>query len=385
MKNNKAYIPLALYVHMPWCESKCPYCDFNSHPLKGSIPSDLYIETLLEDLASVEKFYYQRPFTTVFFGGGTPSLFEAKYIDTILSYLLRNGLLESDAEITLEANPGSSETKRFLEYRSHGINRLSIGIQSFNDQSLKNIGRIHTSKHAIEACSSAISAGFDNFNIDLMYGLPDQSLDDSINDLKLALEANPSHLSIYQLTIEPNTYFSKHPPTLPSEEKNWASRCSLIELAAEFGYLHYEVSAFAKKNHQCKHNLNYWLFGDYIGIGAGAHSKISARDSTYRWSRPRHPRKYMSISSSCLPANIKTLKPTDLIFEFFLNALRLKNGFQLDLFTQRTGLSNSTIKELISQAIADGLLINDKNQISTTPIGWRFLDTVLLRFLNTNS
>ena len=324
-----------------------------------------------------------RRFGSVFFGGGTPSLFDSHQIERILNYLDKGRWLDSDPEITIEANPGSADVSRFRAYRDCGVNRLSLGVQSFNDQSLSALGRIHNGRDAARACRAIQNAGFDNFNIDLMHGLPGQNTADALSDLREAITWSPTHLSLYQLTIEPNTAFAADPPLLPDEEVAWEIRCAVHDLAEASGFEHYEVSAFAQPERRCCHNLNYWEFGDYIGIGAGAHSKLSFGGAVYRWRRPRHPREYLrTIGADCTPDPGAPLQPHELLFEFMLNALRLKRGFDPRLFEQRTGLDWSRTQPLVETAVADGLLLADHARIRTTPLGWRFLDDLLQRFLS---
>ena len=381
--NTLVPLPLTLYVHLPWCERKCPYCDFNSHPLKADLPASDYIDGLIADLEAVGKTYPKRRLQAVFFGGGTPSLFEGNQIARLLERLDQRGWLDSQTEITLEANPGSAEADRFRRYRDCGVNRLSLGVQSFNNKSLRVLGRIHNGEEAKKACRAIKEAGFDNFNIDLMHGLPGQATSDALADLRAALDFLPTHLSLYQLTIEPNTAFAANPPVLPDEEVLWDIRCAVQELACKAGFEHYEVSAFARPGYRCRHNLNYWEFGDYIGIGAGAHSKLSVENAVYRWSRPRHPREYLkTVTVSTLPDTGPPLTAAALRFEFLLNALRLKAGFEKDLFAQRTGLDWKTEEPLFKDAANDGLLHLDESRVQTTPLGWRFLDDLLERFLD---
>ena len=369
-------------MHLPWCEQKCPYCDFNSHSLKGDLPDDLYTDQVLADLESTVSLRGSRKFKTIFFGGGTPSLFAPSEVGRIIKYLNETSVLEQNAEITLEANPGSADAARFEGYRSYGVNRLSLGVQSFNDESLRSLGRIHDGKQAANACEIAKKSGFDNFNIDLMFGLPDQNKQSALLDLESALSHEPKHLSLYQLTIEPNTAFAATPPILPDEEDSWIIRSAVQYEAQQAGFRHYEVSGFAQSDYQCAHNLNYWQFGDYIGIGAGAHSKMTIERAVYRWFRTRHPKHYMNPSAPQQTPQIGApIKQQDLLFEFLLNALRLKEGFRFELFEERTGLQWSSQSGMISSAVDDGLLEIKDNHVRTTPLGWRFLDEILQRFL----
>ncbi len=382
MRELASDIPLALYIHLPWCESKCPYCDFNSHPLRGVLQADRYITALLTDLDSTARFRAGRSFGSVFFGGGTPSLFGAADIGRVLDRLEREHLLGNTPEITLEANPGSAEASRFRAYRDCGVNRLSIGVQSFDNRALEALGRVHDNAQAHAACASASAAGFDNFNIDLMHGLPGQDESGALADLDRAIEAEPTHLSLYQLTIEPHTAFAADPPQLPTEEAAWDIRCAIEQRAAAAGFSHYEVSAFSVPDKRCRHNLNYWQFGDYIGLGAGAHSKITLASTVYRWARPRHPRDYLGKANSGLEIdNAMPVNLDDVTFEFLLNALRLKDGFSPELFEQRTGLAWQQLQPVITKAKTDGLLEESDDWVCTTALGWRFLDDLLQRFL----
>ena len=346
------------------------------------LQADRYIAALLTDLDSTARFRAGRSFSSVFFGGGTPSLFSAANIGCLLERLEREHLLDHVPEITLEANPGSAESSRFRAYRDCGVNRLSIGVQSFDDRALKALGRVHDSAQARAACASASAAGFDNFNIDLMHGLPNQDESGALADLDRALEAEPTHLSLYQLTIEPNTAFAADPPQLPTEETAWDIRCAIEQRARVAGFDHYEVSAFSLPEQRCRHNLNYWQFGDYIGLGAGAHSKITRAGTVYRWARPRHPRDYLNRADSGLEIdNAVPVSLDDVAFEFLLNALRLKGGFSPELFEQRTGLTWQQLRPVITKAKTDGLLEESDDWVCTTALGWRFLDDLLQRFL----
>lgn len=376
--------PLSLYIHLPWCESKCPYCDFNSHEKRNDFDERRYVRALIADLDQDLPRIWGRPVVSVFIGGGTPSLFSPEALDELFSALRARLAIRPDAEITLEANPGSSEYAKFREFRALGVNRLSIGVQSFNNENLRHLGRIHGRKEAIRAAESAHEAGFDNFNLDLMYGLPGQSLNDALEDLHTASALEPTHLSHYQLTLEPNTLFHLHPPPLPDDDLigDMQTRCQ-AELA-EHGYENYEVSAYAQKDARCKHNLNYWQFGDYLGIGAGAHGKITdAQQQTItRLWKLKQPRDYMDKSET--PARIggeNTLTPADAAFEFMLNALRLTEGFPLQLFTERTGLSLSLIEAPLKQAEARGLLTWDLHAIRPTAQGQRYLNDLTALFL----
>ena len=334
------------------------------------------------DLESTASLRGSRKFETVFFGGGTPSLFAPPEVGRIIQYLNDTSALEQNSEITLEANPGSADAARFEGYRRYGVNRLSLGVQSFNDESLRSLGRIHDGKQAATACEIAKQSGFDNFNIDLMFGLPGQNKQSALSDLESALSQEPKHLSLYQLTIEPNTPFAATPPVLPDEEASWTIRSAVQSDAQQAGFEHYEVSGFARSGYQCAHNLNYWQFGDYIGVGAGAHSKITIENAVYRWFRTRHPKHYMNPTAPQRTPQIgDPINQQDLLFEFLLNALRLKAGFQFELFETRTGLQWSSESGIISSSVNDGLLEITANHVRTTPLGWRFLDEILQRFL----
>ncbi len=387
----QALPPLSLYIHLPWCVQKCPYCDFNSHGLnsvKGvaarleSLQQEHYIQAVLHDLQASLPLVWGRSVHTVFIGGGTPSLFEPEVIEQLISQVRALLPLAPACEITLEANPGTFETERFKAFAQAGVNRLSIGVQSFNDEHLKKLGRIHNRDQALAAVAEAASA-FKTFNIDLMYALPTQSLEDLKKDLDTALSFSPPHFSIYQLTIEPNTLFAKYPPTeLPSEDTAYEMLDLITRETQKSGLHRYEVSAFAKKGHGCVHNLNYWQFGDYLGIGAGAHSKLSFAHRIVRQVRVRDPMLYMEKSKlqECL-AQHDEIRHQDLAFEFMLNALRLKGGFSIDMFFERTGLSPSSIDSPIQAGIQKGLLIREGNWITPSEQGFDFLNDLQSLFL----
>ncbi len=373
--------PLSLYIHFPWCVRKCPYCDFNSHESKGAIPEDNYLAALRADLETALPLIWGRRVLTVFIGGGTPSLLSAAGLDRLLSDLRALLPLEADAEITMEANPGTAEASQFKSFRSSGINRLSIGIQSFNSQHLKLLGRIHEGDEAVRAVEMA-KQHFDNFNLDLMYALPTQTVDQARRDIEKALTYAPPHLSLYHLTLEPNTYFAKYPPTLPDDETSADMQDMIEEMTGNAGYQHYEVSAYAQPGRQSRHNLNYWQFGDYLGIGAGAHSKISFPQRILRQMRYRQPQAYMEHALQRQPVQEENeVAPKDLGFEFMLNALRLAEGFPPNLFTERTGLSITAIDKLLKQAEARGLLYRDHMVIKPTEMGRRFLTDLQEMFL----
>lgn len=376
--------PLSLYIHIPWCVKKCPYCDFNSHESRnhnGEIPESAYVDALIADLELATPKVWGRKIKSVFFGGGTPSLFSAQSIDRILSHVRMLTPLEFDAEITLEANPGTVDTANFLGYKQAGVNRLSLGIQSFNNDYLKALGRIHDSEQAYQAITLALNT-FEQVNCDMMYGLPNQSLKDAVQDAQTAVQLNPAHLSFYHLTLEPNTPFYRTPPSLPDDDTSSDMQIEIEALLAHHGYQHYETSAFSKKDKQAKHNLNYWHFGDYLGIGAGAHSKLSYHDKITREVRHKHPKAYMEKAMQGNAVEREWIIPKDeLGFEFMMNSLRLIDGVQLDLFQQRTGLNIHTLEDAIKKAQDKGLLIIKQSRIQPTLLGQRFLNELLELFL----
>lgn len=374
-------IPLSLYIHLPWCVRKCPYCDFNSHEAKGSLPEQLYVSALLDELSLHNGLLTDRPLISVFFGGGTPSLFSPEAIQAILQGLKQHARLTPDCEITLEANPGTFEQERFTGFYAAGINRLSLGIQSLQMDKLKALGRIHDREQALRAMSFVREAGFANFNFDIMYGLPQQTVDDALEDIQTALKFNPPHFSWYQLTIEPNTFFHHQPPALPPDDTLWEMQQAGQQLIHSLGYQQYEVSAYAQPERECVHNRNYWEFGDYLGIGAGAHSKITDKQgNSWRMAQVKNPRDYLEAAKrrtmSKTPINEK-----DLIFEFMLNALRLTNGVSANLFEQRTGLHLQSIEPLLNQARERGLLSSDVKRICPTEHGKQYLNDLMQMFL----
>jgi len=382
------YPPLTLYIHFPWCVKKCPYCDFNSHAVKADIPEAQYIDALINDLEQHAPDIWSRPVESIFIGGGTPSLISAASIDKLLGQVRALSKLEPSAEITLEANPGTIEQARFSEYRNIGINRLSIGVQSFNNEHLKTLGRIHGANEAINACESAKASGFDNFNIDLMHGLPNQTTKQALADVKQAVKLAPTHLSYYQLTLEPNTLFAANPPDLPDDEALVQIQDAGKACIAEADFEQYEVSAYASKGRQCHHNKNYWLFGDYLGIGAGAHSKISfpADNSIVRHSKPKHPAEYLKTASTPERIRGQTLVSTeDARLEFMMNALRLNEGFDIKEFEGRTGEPIVAIRSMLEKAETQGLISRDLQRIKTTELGARYLDTLLQLFMPAES
>jgi len=386
MFNFPSLPPLSLYIHLPWCVRKCPYCDFNSHEAKDTVPEDQYVDALLRDLEQELPQVWGRVVHTVFLGGGTPSLFSPAAIDRLLSGVRARLQLEPDAEISLEGNPGTVDIERFKGFRDAGINRLSIGVQSFEPEKLKALGRIHGRDEALRAAEAARAAGFDNFNLDLMFGLPNQTIDQSLSDIKTAIELQPAHLSCYQLTIEPNTLFHAHPPVLPDDDSIWAMQQQIQGKLAEYGYRQYEVSAYARRGRECRHNLNYWRFGDYLGIGAGAHGKISdAKGITRTW-KLKHPSKYMETAGTpAATGGSQRLTPDDAAMEFMLNALRLADGFAPPLFQQRTGLPLAIIDAPLRQAEQQQLITCDREMIRPTELGHRFLNDLLLLFLPANN
>lgn len=381
--------PLSLYIHIPWCVKKCPYCDFNSHESRhanGEIPERQYVDALIADLEMATPKVWGRKIKSVFFGGGTPSLFKPESIDRILSHVRMLTPLEFGAEVTLEANPGTVDSAHFIGYKQAGVNRLSLGIQSFNDSYLKALGRIHDSQQAYDAVQLALNT-FEQVNCDVMYGLPNQTLSDAMKDAQTAVQLNPAHLSFYHLTLEPNTPFYRTPPSLPDDDTSADMQIAIEQLLAEHGYEHYETSAFAKPGKQAKHNLNYWQFGDYLGIGAGAHSKLSYHDKITREARPKHPKAYMEqagkpILDTDLANREWTIATDDLGFEFMMNALRLTNGVPISLFQQRTGLPIETLEKAIKTAQDKQLLTVFNGHILPTALGQRFLNELLALFLN---
>lgn len=375
-------IPLGLYIHLPWCVQKCPYCDFNSHA-NDRPPESPYVDALIADLDESLPSVWGRPVQTIFFGGGTPSLFSPDAIEQILAAVRARLRLSATAEITLEANPGTVEQDRFRGFREAGVNRLSLGIQSFDDTMLSRLGRIHDGAEARQAIEIAIEAGFDNLNLDLMFGLPSQTLEQALDDLRQALAFSPSHLSRYQLTIEPNTRFHHQPPKLPDEDLLWKMQQQGGTLLAQNGYTQYEVSAWSQKRKQCQHNRNYWEFGDYLGLGSGAHGKITHQGTgeITRIRKHRHPDDFMSRRRGSFISSRETLQSPDLPFEFMLNALRLTEGVNIERYTQRTGLMTETIAATLDELRTLGLLTDSRTQLQTTAKGQQFLNDVISRFL----
>jgi putative oxygen-independent coproporphyrinogen III oxidase len=394
--------PLSLYIHVPWCVRKCPYCDFNSHKAEEHIPETEYVQALLDDLEADLPWVQGREIQTIFIGGGTPSLLSVDAYKNLLAGLQEKVTFVKDIEITMEANPGTFEAVKFAGYRKLGINRLSIGVQSFADHQLKHLGRIHDGQQAITAIKMAKEAGFDNFNIDLMHGLPDQSQAQALADIQQAIDLGPTHMSWYQLTIEPNTEFFKRPPVLPEDETLWDIQEAGQALLAEHGFEQYEVSAYAQKDKQAAHNLNYWQFGDYLGIGAGAHGKVTdlvnapeslTASPVFRTWKTRAPKDFLNAATDdakeqgkSFLAGKESIQNEDIGLEFLMNALRLQQGFDLNLFEQRTGYPLTTIASGIDTAIEKGLLekhqLNDgSEQIKTSDKGSLFLNEILALFM----
>ena len=379
-------LPLSLYVHIPWCVQKCPYCDFNSHEARGGIPEAEYIAALIADLESALPLVWGRKVSSIFFGGGTPSLLSGEALDQLLTAIRMRLPLLPEAEITLEANPGTVEADKFAAFRAAGINRLSLGIQSFNPAHLKALGRIHDGDEARRAIEIA-AAHFDNFNLDLMYGLPGQTLGEALHDVETALAFAPTHLSCYQLTLEPNTAFAARPPELPESDICADMQEAIEARLAAAGFTHYETSAFAQPGRQCRHNLNYWTFGDYLGIGAGAHGKLTLHDGKHwevrRQMRWKQPKQYLAQIAQATPVQEEfSVEAGDLPFEFMMNALRLNEGFEPDLFAMRTSLPLVTIESELRRAEQQGLIERQLQRIAPTLQGQRFLNRLLELFMS---
>lgn len=370
--------PLSLYIHFPWCVSKCPYCDFNSHALKDALPETAYIDALLTDAAVQAPRVAGRRITTLFLGGGTPSLFTPDALSRLFGGLRSLLRIDPAAEITLEANPATVERGRFAEYRAAGINRVSLGAQSFDDGTLKLLGRIHQRADVLRAAEELHSSGLANFNLDLMYALPRQSLQGALNDVAAALALEPAHLSHYQLTLEPGTLFAARPPPLPDDDAAWEMQLACQALLASRGFAQYEVSAYAREGRQSRHNLNYWQFGDYLGLGAGAHGKLTGT-AVMRSAHLREPRRYLASAAS--GPDWRPVPARDLPFEYLMNALRLTAGFRLEDFTAATGLAPQAIASRLHDLAAEGLLETAAGHWRTTPRGFQFLNEVLQRFL----
>ena len=377
--------PMSLYVHLPWCLKKCPYCDFNSHELNRDVPQAAYLAALMADLEAALPFIWGRRIHTIFIGGGTPSLFSPASIGQLIADVRARLPLAPDCEITMEANPGTFETDRYHGYRQAGVTRLSVGVQSFNNTKLQALGRVHDADQARAAVTEA-SAAFDTFNLDLMYALPGQTLDELHDDLNQALAIKPPHLSIYHLTVEPNTYFALHPPTgalaLPDDDAAFDMLDVITAQTDAAGLSRYEVSAFAQTGHRCAHNLNYWQFGDYLGIGAGAHSKISFPHRVIRQTRYREPARYMTqaLAGFAVSSDVEVAR-AELPFEFMLNALRLREGFELARFAQRTGLALSAVESALTVAESKGWVERDFARVRPTERGFDFLNDLVALFL----
>ncbi len=376
-----APIPLGLYIHIPWCIQKCPYCDFNSHALKNDLPEAGYVDTLLTDLKQdLELLAENRPVHSVFIGGGTPSLFTAESLYRLLSGIRQQIPFSDDVEITLEANPGTFESDKFADFKALGINRLSIGIQSFQDKHLKRLGRVHNAAEAMAAIEMARQAGFDNINLDLMFGLPEQTEAEALADIETALSFGTAHLSYYQLTLEPNTLFFRYPPPLPEHDALYQIQQNCQQRLADAGFQQYEISAYSQPGKQCRHNLNYWRFGDYLGIGAGAHGKISRQfpGDIVRTQKAKNPGQYLQQDSV---RSVRAIEPQDLPLEFMMNQLRLQQGFELADFHQRTGLPASRLEPALSHCVKQGLLTIEQHRVFCSAKGWDFLDEVLAKFV----
>src|ERR1051325_54449 len=375
--------PISLYVHLPWCVRKCPYCDFNSHATHDNEPpAERYVDALLRDLAADAAPLNGRVVQTIFLGGGTPSLFPPESIARLLSGVRARVTISPNAEITLEANPGTVDASRFRGYVDAGVNRISIGIQSFDSEKLQALGRIHSANEALAAAGAARDAGFRNINLDLMYGLPGQNVTQALRDIETAIALAPTHLSVYQLTLEPNTVFHKYPPTLPDDDATDEMRDALIDRLTDGGYAQYEVSAYARTGWQCEHNKNYWQFGDYVGIGAGAHGKISQPKSVVRIAKTRHPDSYLrDAGTERARSTVTSLTPEDLICEFMLNALRLYHGCPARVFSERTGLPIEIVSAPLEKARNRNLVDVSAGCIRATELGRRFLNDLLMLFL----
>ncbi len=385
MLNFKEAVPLSLYVHLPWCVKKCPYCDFNSHEhVVDTDTEQQYVDALIRDLEFDLPNIWGRQIVSVFIGGGTPSLFSVAAIDKLMIALRARLNLHPGIEVTMEANPGTAEAEKFTGYRDAGINRLSIGIQSLNDSHLKVLGRIHDSKEALSAVAMAKSAGFDNINLDLMFGLPEQTVDEALADLQQVIDLNPTHISWYQLTLEPNTVFHARPPALPDDDHIWEMQQQGQALLASNGYNQYEISAYANDGKRCEHNLNYWEFGDYLGIGAGAHGKLTnvAEGKIERFSRHRIPKRYMELAGSDQAlTSSKALTRADLPLEFMLNTMRLVDGVPSNLFLERTGLPLSRIEDQLAKAENMELLDWSVQRLAPTTKGQRYLNNLLSLYM----
>ncbi|MGD8384012.1 MAG: radical SAM family heme chaperone HemW [Lysobacterales bacterium] len=376
--------PLSLYVHLPWCVRKCPYCDFNSHAAAGSLPFGRYVDALIADLEADLPLTWNRPLGSIYLGGGTPSLFPAAHIEALLGAVRARMVVRPDAEITLEANPGTVEHDSFGAYAEAGVNRVSLGAQTFDDGLLENIGRIHTAREICEALESLATSPIENFNLDLMYALPGQRRAQLRRDLATAIEAGAAHISLYQLTLEPNTAFAANPPELPGEDLAWEMQQRGAGMLAAAGYRQYEISAWARPGLRSRHNMNYWRYGDYLAIGAGAHGKVTlaAEDRIIRYAKHRHPRRYMrGTESGDWLAQRRDVEASERLFEFFLNQLRLKDGVSVDDFSARTGLAWSAAEDKVGLALDKGLLSMQGRRLVATELGWRFINDIQRVFL----
>jgi len=375
--------PLAIYVHLPWCVRKCPYCDFNSHAAPPDLPQGRYVDWLLQDMDHDHQWVRGRQVRSIFFGGGTPSLFAPEQIARLLKGLRARVDHSVDIEITLEANPGTIEHGRFAGYRQAGVTRVSLGIQSFNDAHLQRLGRIHNGIQVEIAVEELRSAGFDNFNLDLMYALPDQTLEQALHDVDRAIALQPAHISHYQLTLEPGTVFYHQPPPLPDDDTAWSMQMECQARLSSNGYEQYEVSAYAREDRQCRHNLNYWQFGDYLGLGAGAHGKISTTEGIVRTVRTKQPREYLSTPTPAMRlTEVTAVQATQVPFEFMLNALRLHRGFSAAEFINCTGLSMDVLAMPLRESVARGLMVQDSGYWRSTELGRRFLNDLQAIFLS---
>ena len=376
-------LPLGIYVHLPWCVSKCPYCDFNSHALKEQLPEQAYLDSLLADLEFEAKRLRGRTARSIFIGGGTPSLFSPDGIGRIISAVVEAGLLAADAEISMEANPGTIERGQFAEYKAVGVNRFSLGAQTFDPGQLERIGRIHSDREIWSSIDELAAAGIENFNLDLMYALPGQSVEQALQDIRFAVEANPAHISHYQLTIEPKTPFHHKPPPLPGDDEAWKMQTEGQQFLSEAGFRHYEISAYARPDRECRHNLNYWTYGDYIGIGAGAHGKLTdgATGRISRHFKSKNPRRYIESNGESRRSE-EQLTDGDIIFEFMLNNLRLHDGFAESDFEERTGLPFNRVLPSVRDAVRHGLIEQDgQRRWRATSLGYRFLNDLQACFL----
>ena len=383
MFNFAAPPPLSLYIHLPWCVRKCPYCDFNSYRLGEELPEQAYIDALIRDLDQDLPRVWGRRIQSIFLGGGTPSLFSPDSIDALLSAVRARLPFDAESEVTLEANPGTVDLGRFKGFREAGINRLSIGVQSFEEEKLRALGRMHRREEALRAADAARAAGFDNFNLDLMFGLPNQTVEQALADVRTAIDLAPDHLSVYQLTIEPNTAFYAAPPELPDDDIRWTMQQQLQEFLRDNEYQQYEVSAYAREGRRCNHNLNYWHFGDYLGIGAGAHGKISDAEGISRTRKINQPNAYIANAGTARGIiDDRRLSWQDAIVEFMMNALRLTDGFPVPLFQERTGLPISVAMSALNTAQREELLVRGDQTIRPTDRGKRFLNDLLCLFLS---